>query len=121
MIPGLCSLFYKVSSGGTGSFAGSAAPPFVSGMADVGSTASSNATTAVPLGGTGPYTYSWTQTTGDSSIQIDTPTLATTTFSVQIYSPFDSTSGTYVCTITDSLSAFGLTNYVTANLSANPA
>lgn len=67
-----------------------------------------SATTASPTGGLGPYTYSWTRISGEPTAAVNSPTMATTTFTATI------TPGTQVATfevtITD---AFGQTDTAT--------
>jgi hypothetical protein len=74
----------------------------------------SDATTATPTGGTGPFTYVWSQVGGDS-MTINTPNAASTTFSKSVPDAAGFT-GYFVCTITDSLGAVAATNTVQCDL-----
>lgn len=78
------------------------------------STLTSDPTTAVPSGGTGPYTYNWQQVGGDS-MTITTPTASSTTFSQSVPDAVGFT-GYFTCTITDSLGAMATTNTVECTL-----
>lgn len=51
-------------------------------------------------GGTGPYTYSWTKLSGDSTIQCQSPTDASTYFYAYAYKN-EGYTATWRCTITD--------------------
>lgn len=62
-----------------------------------------DATTVTPSGGTGPYTYAWTQVSGDP-FTCNNPTAATTTFRSTVAKASTNTS-VWRCTVTDSLSA----------------
>lgn len=57
--------------------------------------------TATPTGGSGAYSYSWTALT-PSLIAIDSPSSASTTFSVTLASG-EGESGIFRCTATDTL------------------
>lgn len=63
----------------------------------------SDASTATPAGGMGPYTYSWTRIAGTYGTPSD-PTSARTAFYANI-GRFKSASSTFRCTVTDSLGA----------------
>lgn len=56
--------------------------------------------TAFVTGGTGPYTYSWVQTSGPAA-SIYSPTSATTKFAMAL-GPGSSESAQFTCTVTDS-------------------
>lgn len=60
--------------------------------------------TAYVTGGTAPYTYAWTQTTGQTA-SIYSPTSATTKFAMAL-GPGSNEDAQFSCTVTDS---FGLT------------
>ena len=66
------------------------------------STATTNSITVTPTGGTAPYTYAWTKTSGDGTVV--SPTKATTRFSQFLYNN-TAASGVFLCTVTDSLGA----------------
>lgn len=72
----------------------------------VGSTSSLTtlSVTVAPVNGTGPYTYAWTTVSG-GTINITSPTAATTTFSATSLADPETRTGVKRCTITDSLSA----------------
>lgn len=61
--------------------------------------ATTNSVTATPTGGRGPFTYVWTQLSGDS-FTINNPNSATTTFTASLL-PDDSKSGVAQCEVTD--------------------
>ena len=75
------------------------------------STATTNSITVTPTGGTAPYTYAWTKTSGDGTVV--SPTKATTRFS-QFLENNTAASGVFLCTVTDSLGATA-SDSVTAN------
>ena len=84
--------------------AGSYAPPMTVTAPDVSgytsnATIRTNPTTATPAGGTGPYTYSWVKLSGQGTA--DTPTSATTTFTVAGAFAGYSDTGVYQVTVTD--------------------
>lgn len=98
MIPGLCNLFQSVI-GGSGGMTVVVSPSFNNVVGNGSQTTAPF--TATPTGGTGPYTYAWSQVSGDLSITIGSPTSATTQFSATITSS-DYIVGTFVCQVTDS-------------------
>lgn len=114
MIPGLCSIFYK--AGTTGNFSAVASPPSVGGS-DTSGSVTSSAAMAKPIGGVGPYTYSWIFQSGSSSIHADSPTAATTTFTGFLFS-HDFVTASFLCRVTDSLAAVAETNLVNISLRA---
>jgi hypothetical protein len=59
--------------------------------------------TVTASGGTGPYTYAWTNVSGDT-FTVTAPTGATTAFQTTVTLGQDK-SGVYRCTVTDSLAA----------------
>lgn len=71
-----------------------------------------DAVTAIPVGGTAPYSYAWAYVSGDV-VAVTSPTLATTTFSL-FFAEGGSASASYECTVTDSL---GLTAAATVAVS----
>jgi hypothetical protein len=64
-----------------------------------GATVTSNNVTVMPVGGLGPFTYSWAVGSG---ITASNPTGATTSFSKYL-TPFSETIASATCTVTDSL------------------
>ena len=112
MIPGLCSLLYR-RPGGSGGFSVTAAPASVANSGR-GPT-SSPATTATPIGGSAPYTYSWDRVSGAGLI-IAGPAAATTVFIADL-SPGEFLVESFQCTVTDSTLATAISNIVTATLS----
>jgi hypothetical protein len=68
--------------------------------------------TAHPTGGTPAYTYAWSQVSGDSSIVINTPAVASTSFSYTLVAA-DYVVGTFACKVTDSHSLMATSNTVT--------
>lgn len=69
----------------------------------VGSDTPTNVT-VTPAGGTGPYTYSWSHVSGDSAVQVLSPSAATTAF-VANCGKNQTKAAVKRCTVTDSLSA----------------
>lgn len=67
-----------------------------------GGTASTKTVTVTPSGGTAPYTYAWTRFSGEGTV--NNPTKATTLFFATL-SAEDEATGTFRCTVTDSLGA----------------
>lgn len=114
MIPGLCSALYRGSSGTSGGMTVIASPDAVYG-AD-GQTTVGPAAVSV-LGGTPPYTYAWQYLTGDPSVTLTHPTLASTSFSYSGLSPGDSVYAQFFCLVTDSAARSATTNIVQANFS----
>lgn len=70
-----------------------------------GSTQTSNSVGVTALGGTAPYTYLWTFTSGGTGITITSSTSASTTFSASGLSAGDVKSGTARCRVTDNVAA----------------
>lgn len=95
----------------------SASPGSVSGTGSSGGsfTVTSNASSATPSGGTGPYTYLWQKVSGDAGTAADTGTAASTTFSRLSTSP-DTESSIWRCRVTDNLSNQAFTNNVNVDL-----
>lgn len=99
-----------------------ASPDYVSGAIDRSKpgTVTTNITTASPSGGRAPYTYEWTELSGE--LTISDPSSASTYFS-GIVAAGDQKTGTFTCTITDAAGATAVTNIVTAtveNLNGGP-
>lgn len=59
-----------------------------------------NAATATPTGGIGPYTYLWTKVSGDA-ISINSATSATTTFTGSGMASPEERDAIFICTVTD--------------------
>lgn len=79
----------------------------------------SNSVTITPSGGVSPYTYAWSFVSGDSGINIDSPTAASTTWSALVSSANSDRSGTYKCRITDHVGTIFDVTGVIAELSFN--
>lgn len=60
--------------------------------------------TVTPSGGTGPYTYSWSHVSGDSAVQVSSPTAATTQFNANV-GKNQTKAAVKRCTVQDSLGA----------------
>lgn len=60
--------------------------------------------TVTPTGGTGPYTYSWSHVSGDSAVQVLSPSAATTAFTATC-GKNQTKAAVKRCTVTDSLLA----------------
>lgn len=88
-------------------FTASASPATLSKVVAV-SSATTNSTTVTPSGGVSPYTYSWALLSGDT-LTVNSPTSATTTFSVTGLTAGEILYSTYRCTVTDSTSGTPLT------------
>lgn len=110
MIPGLCSIFYR--GGTSGGLSAVATPTFVGGSSGQTSIGPS---VAMPIGGTAPYTYAWTYSSGDASVTAASPTLASTNFSIPGLLPGDNVSSIFVCVVTDSAANPATTNQVFLN------
>lgn len=93
-----------------------AASPVNTTGANSGTAASGDVTTATitvtPTGGASPYTYAWEYISGNVSIAPNTPTSASTTFT--LVGAFDGISYTavYRCKVTDANGAVAYTNNV---------
>lgn len=93
---------------GSATLTAEAAPTFISAISSGTGTATTDATTVTPSGGTAPYTYAWTEVSHSSvsaAPTIDSPTAATTTFTQTSLGYGESEIATFRCTVTDSLSA----------------
>ena len=89
------------SSAGGGTLTASVSPTTAVGTSDQASgTVTSNAVVVTASGGTGPYTYAWSQVSGDT-ITINAPTSNSTSFTGNPASPDGSLSGVFKCTVTD--------------------
>ena len=66
-------------------------------------TVTTGSVTVTASGGTGPYTYAWTNVSGDT-FTVTSPTAATTTFSITV-AVDEVKTAQYRCTVTDSLAA----------------
>jgi len=77
-------------------------PETVGGDAGKTGHATTDTATAVPTGGTAPYTYLWSlEDVLGGSITIDSPTTAATTFSASTVADGDFWTATGRCTVTD--------------------
>jgi hypothetical protein len=77
--------------------------PAVSGNRSGPGTATTGSVTVTASGGTGPYTYAWTNVSGET-FTVTSPTAASTTFSITVAAD-DVKTAEYRCTVTDSLAA----------------
>jgi hypothetical protein len=85
---------------------------------DFSTTVTSGVCTVTPTGGSGSYTYAWSQVSGDL-ITILNPTGASTAFRGSTMEPGESRSGVFVCAVTDTGSgAEAETNQVSVNLTS---
>lgn len=102
-------------------FAGIDATAYPATVRGVGSGAgvenvATDSTMATVIGGTGPYAYAWSEVTGGAyAWSIDSPALASTTFTSLDMLPGDRNSGIFKCTITDANSNVAETNNVAAS------
>lgn len=62
--------------------------------------------TITATGGTSPYSYLWTQVSGDSAVQVVSPQAAITAYTANVGRE-QQVKGTKRCTVTDSLGATG--------------
>lgn len=87
--------------------AASPAGAFGTAASDVSVNVTTNSVTAIPTGGTGPFTYAWTVVsyTAATSPVITSATNASTTFRQDSMAPDTTASAVFRCTVTD---AFGL-------------
>jgi hypothetical protein len=78
-------------------------PDFLTGTRVGAGTVTTNSVTVTALDGTAPYTHAWAKVSGDSlSIDIDSPTAATTTITASHNSAPQTRAGLIKCTVTDS-------------------
>jgi len=52
-------------------------------------------------GGSAPYSYAWSKTSGAAGWSIDSPSAASTTFTSPALGPGDEEVATFICTVTD--------------------
>lgn len=93
-----------------------AAPSFVEALGS--GSISTNSTTATVTGGTPPYTYAWSYNGGDPTVTIDSPALATTSFSGSVIGG-DLLISYFVCDVTDSGALGARSNQVVAQIQGN--
>jgi hypothetical protein len=74
-----------------------------------------NAITAIPSGGVGPYTYSWARASGDASIGVSSSTAAAPTWSASGTAP-ETKGAVWRCTITDAQGTTAVTGNVTVSV-----
>jgi hypothetical protein len=91
----------------------SASPSTIS-VSKSGTTITTGATTVSASGGSGSYTYSWTWASGGTSITINSPSAATTSFTGSGLVLNDTYSGVARCTVTD---GYGQTATVAVSVS----
>lgn len=102
--------------GGGGSAGITVYPEFVQGVRSSSSTVAvtSRETTVTVSGGVAPFTYLWSQVSGDP-MTIGGSTTATATFGANV-APGDTLSGTFKCTVTDAAGISADSPTVTATL-----
>ena len=113
MIPGLCAAVYRGSSGTSGGLTAVASPAFI-GTTGFSGHLTSAAFTCTPTGGTGPYTYLWVFSSGDSTVHANSTTSASTTTGVTL-GRGDLTSATFYCQVTDSAAHVVKSNLVNSS------
>lgn len=59
--------------------------------------------TCIPTGGTAPYTYAWSVVVSATSVTINNPTMATTSFSATVFN--EQSEAQAQCLVTDALGA----------------
>jgi ABC-type antimicrobial peptide transport system permease subunit len=101
---GAATMAVIASGGAGGSGSGSG---FNSGAASSG-TVTSPAITSTVVGGTSPYTYLWSQVSGDTGMSITTPTASSTTVSATVSKFTTPKVGFFFVRVTD---AFGVNVY----------
>ncbi len=79
----------------------SATPSTVYGFSSGSGTATTDAATTTPAGGTPPYTYAWDTFDGPVPPTANSPAAAATTFTQTSMLPGDSYSATWICEVTD--------------------
>ena len=79
--------------------------PFVGGQRFGTGSVTTDAATATPTGGTGPYTYAWAYVSGDAGLSANSSTSATTTWTGSITALGQDKTAVWRCTVTDSLAA----------------
>lgn len=90
------------ATGAAGSITVDVTPPGVGADANKTGSAMTDPVVATPTGGTAPYTYLWTiEDAIDGVPTINSPTAATTTFSISGLSDGTFCSATARCTVTD--------------------
>lgn len=112
-------LGYVGTSGGNKLFfaalSATASPSGVSG-ANTLPAVTTNASTATPSGGFGPFTYSWAFVSGDA-ITVLSPTTASTAFRGSAMSVGEIRNAIFRCTVTDTATGFtAVTNDVAAEV-----
>lgn len=95
------------------SLTATAAPTTVSGAGT--GTVTTNVTTTTPVGGETPFTYLWSQVSGDT-MTITAASLASTAFQRAGVVVSDSFSGVFQCLVTDAAGRNVTTNTVTATI-----
>lgn len=101
------SAWVDLTLGGGGLLSATASPSAAIGAVTNSSlftNVTSNSVTVTPTGGTGPYTYFWVKTSGNSAPVPSSYTAASVTFSANVARDNEYTS-TYKCVVTDSLLA----------------
>lgn len=99
-------------------FNAAASPASVFGSGSSGGTIAitTDPSTATPTGGTAPYTYAWTQTSGAGLWTANQPTNPISDFTGYAIGAGDGDDATFICTITDSLGATAITNDVACSV-----
>lgn len=113
---------FSFTGGGGGSGSSSDVPvdiynPIGAAASSLARTVNTEAVTASPAFGTGPYTYLWTQTgTPDAVFTPAAPTSATTAFKRTGVADGDTYTADFIVTVTDALGAVGVSSTVSATV-----
>lgn len=114
-----------VKTGGTwtltwSGFTASASPDTMGGLGSFPTVLSDSAVIVTTSGGVGPFTYAWTQVSGDA-IDAAAPTNANSFFQATLMSPGETRIAVYRCSVTDTTtSVIEDTNDVTITISRTP-
>lgn len=107
---GLKTVFSRISA--------SLSPSAVHGLGNAASPVTTNPATCNPVGGAAPYTYTWSQVSGDPIWTVASPGAKSTAFTASPLSPGEFAEATFQCVVTDSSGATATTAAITASAQA---